>query len=213
MGKSKAHSEVYDSLLKDVNSLIALHPATTGTSGRPPGDTGPLLRSSVVLLHTAWENYVEQLALETHEFLLQEIGIDHSKLPHELRSRLGSLKNPWLLAGDSWQSAARDAVGGEVDKLNTPNVGNAEALLEVACGFKAGLHGISWANMSNASVRTKIDEFVEDIRGEIVHKGTTPGSLDKNGVKYWIRFFENVSSRLDSKAGAHLSSVTGASPW
>ena len=57
MGNSKAYSDRFDSLMQDVRNLDALHPAVKGTPGRPPGDTGPLLRSMVVLLHTAWENW------------------------------------------------------------------------------------------------------------------------------------------------------------
>src|ERR1700683_1711879 len=92
-------SQTYDSLIQDVQNLITLHPSTEGTRGRPAGDTGPLLRSAVVLLHTAWENYVERVAIEGLEFLLGQIGSDHPKLHHALEQKLAALKNPWALAG------------------------------------------------------------------------------------------------------------------
>jgi len=74
VGNSQAFSQTYDSLIQDVQNLITLHPSTEGTRGRPAGDTGPLLRSAVVLLHTAWENYVERVAVEGLDFLLGQIG-------------------------------------------------------------------------------------------------------------------------------------------
>ena len=58
-----------------------------------------------------------------------------------------------------------------------------------------------------------VDEFVHDIRGEIVHRGTTLGPLHKGGVKEWISFFDGLVSRLDEKIGTHLETETGVAPW
>lgn len=213
MGNSKAYSETFDSLMQDVQNLDALHPAPKGTPGRPPGDTGPLLRSMVVLLHTAWENYVEQVSLEGLNFLLEEIGQDHTKLPRALKVKVAAAKNPWALAGVLWQTEGREAVRREASKLNTPNVENSEALLDLALGMPEALHGIRWQKMSSPKVIANIDEFVHDIRGEIVHKGSTPGKLNKAGVGSWITFFANLTLRLDNKIGDHLLAEAGAKPW
>jgi hypothetical protein len=213
MGSSKAYSETFHSLMQDVQNLDALHPAPKGTPGRPPGDSGPLLRSIVVLLHTAWENYVEQVALEGLDFLLEEIGQDHTKLPHALKAKVAVAKNPWALAGILWQTEAREAVRREAAKLNTPNVANTESLLDLALGMPEALHGVRWQKMSNPKVVANIDEFVHDIRGEIVHKGSTPGTLNKADVGAWITFFANLTLRLDNKIGEYLLSVSGAKPW
>jgi hypothetical protein len=213
VGNSQAYSQTYGSLTQDVQNLITLHPSTEGTPGRPAGDTGPLLRSAVVLLHTAWENYVERVAVEGLDFLLGQIGSDHTKLHPALEQKLAALKNPWALAGTGWQAEARNAVGREVGRLNTPNVENTEKLLDLAIGLPDALHGISWPKMAKAKVLANVDEFVHDIRGEIVHKGTTPGPLHKGGVKSWINFFDGLVSRLDQKIGTHLETETGSAPW
>jgi len=192
---------------------MTLHPSTQGTPGRPAGDTGPLLRSALVLLHTAWENYVERVAIEGLDFLLGQIGADHTKLPKALKQELGALKDPWALAGTGWQAKARDAVNQEVGRLNTPGVQNTEHLLDLAIGLPDGLHDISWQKMGKAQVLANVDEFVHDIRGEIVHKGTTLGPLHKGGVEDWISFFDRLVSRLDKKIGTHLETKTGSAPW
>jgi hypothetical protein len=213
VGNSRAYSQTYDSLVQDVQNLITLHPSTEGTRGRPAGDTGPLLRSAVVLLHTAWENYVECMAVEGLDFLLGQIGSDHTKLHHALEQKLAASKNPWALAGTGWQAEARNAVGREAGRLNTPNVENTEKLLDLAIGLPDALHGISWPKVGKAKVLVNVDEFVHDIRGEIVHRGATPGPLHKGGVKSWIKFFDGLVSRLDEKIGMHLETETGARPW
>jgi hypothetical protein len=213
VGNSRAYSQTYDSLIQDVQNLITLHPSAEGTRGRPAGDTGPLLRSAVVLLHTAWENYVERVALEGLDFSLSRIGSDHTKLHHALKQKLAALKNPWALAGSGWQTEARHAVASEAGRLNTPNVENTERLIDLAIGLPDALHDISWPKMAKVSVLANVDEFVHDIRGEIVHKGTTPGPLHKAGVKSWINFFDGLVSRLDARIGKHLDTETGTAPW
>lgn len=199
--------------MADVQNLMTLHPSEQGTRGRPAGDTGPLLRSTIVLLHTAWENYVEQVALEGLMFLLAEIGDDHTKLHKTMRQKLGELKNPWALAGVGWQSEARAVVEREAGKLNTPNVGNAEELLDLAFGLQGAVNLVSWQGVSSTKVVDNVNEFVHDIRGEIVHKGVTPGPLGKGGVASWIAFFQGLVPRLDEKIRAHLAATVGKSPW
>jgi hypothetical protein len=213
VGNSQAYSQTYDSLILDVQNLITLHPSAKGTRGRPAGDTGPLLRSAIVLIHTAWENYVERVAIEGLDFLLGQIEFDHTKLHHALEQKLAALKNPWALAGTGWQSEARNAVDREAGRLNTPNVENTEQLLDLAIGLSDALHNISWPKMGKAKVLVNVDVFVHDIRGEIVHRGTTPGPLHKSGVESWVNFFDGLVSRLDKKIGTHLETGTGTAPW
>lgn len=208
-----AYSQTYHSLLQDVQNLVTLHPSQSGTAGRPAGDTGPLLRSTIVLLHTAWENYVEQVAVEGLEAVLTWAGSDDSKLHTTMRQKLGALKDPWALAGSGWQTQARTALGREVGRLNTPNVANSEALLALAVGLPEALHHVSWQGIREARVLDRIDTFVHDIRGEIVHKGTVPGPLNKGGVESWINFFESLVPRVDGKLASHLATVTGGAPW
>ncbi len=203
---SSAYAMTYQSLMDDVQNLLVAHPAQSGSPGRPAGDTRPLLRSAIVLLHTARENYVEQIAIEGLDDLLKRIGADHTKLPHRLRSEVGKVKNPWALAGDGWQSEARDVVERKANSLNTPNVSNTEDLLHLAIGLPNALHNVSWRGASNQKIRDNLDEFVHDIRGEIVHKGKTLGPLHKSGVEYWINFFNRLVSQIDSTVHENLLS-------
>ncbi|WP_445337605.1 HEPN domain-containing protein [Clavibacter sp. CFBP 8614] len=213
MTHSRAFSETFDSLIKDVQNLITLWPGEEGSRGRPAGDTGPLLRSTVVLLHTAWENYVEQVSLEGLEFILVETGDDHNKLPRAMKRKLGEGKDPWALAGSGWKTKARETLAREAGNLNTPNVSNSEKLIELATGAEGALHLVSWRNMGNDKVVKEIDAFVRDIRGEIVHKGKTPGPLHKSGVLSWINFFVTLVEKLDNRVAEDMTQRFGKSPW
>jgi hypothetical protein len=69
------------------------------------------------------------------------------------------------------------------------------------------------AQHGHAKVLANVNEFVHDIRGQIVHRGTTPGPLHKDGVKSWIGFFDALVSRLDKKVVTHIKAKTGTEPW
>ena len=213
MGNSQAYAVTYDALMKDVVNLLDNHPSGAGSSGRPPGDTGPLLRSTIVLLHTAWENYVETVALEATDFLLSSIADDHARLHHALRRKLGERKDPWALAGDAWKVEARNAVQGAAGSLNTPDVLNTEQLIDLAIGLPAVMHDLKWKGRARDSAISELNSFVLDVRGEIVHKGTTPSALDKNGVRHWVTFVEGLVPRMDARIAEHLAARLGAAPW
>ncbi|MBF4575180.1 HEPN domain-containing protein [Frondihabitans sp. VKM Ac-2883] len=83
MGDSRAYSTTLASLMEDVRRLLAFYPNANDSSETTDNEAGPLLRSAVVLLHTAWENYVEQLAVEG---FIQGTGPTRSKS----RSLVGS---------------------------------------------------------------------------------------------------------------------------
>lgn len=100
----------------------------------------------------------------------------------------------------------------EAGKLNAPNRAKTEALLELATGLPDVLSDISWQGRSASSVQTELDDFIV-IRGEIVHKGQTPGELDKPGVESWISFFDRLTERVDAKIARHLDTTFSVSPW
>jgi hypothetical protein len=208
---------VFDKIDSDVDSLLALHPAMANPGrGRPAGDTGPLLRSAIVLIHTAWENYFEQALLETSQFILASIGSDWSKMPAGLRKVAGDhakKKDPWDLAGDGWRRIAAAHVEKRVAALNTPNSENVEELTKECLGIGDVLDGCGWRKNPPQTVRDHLNEFVHDVRGEIVHKGSTPSPLHLAGVRAWRDFFERLVGEFDAHVADEIRKEFGARPW
>lgn len=98
--------------------------------------------------------------------------------------------------------------------LNTPNCENTETLIAFATGLDDALAGLAWQRHQDSQQnRDDLDEFVHDIRGQIVHKGTTPDRLNKGGVKSWISFIQHVSEGVDLKLADHLESESCTRPW
>jgi hypothetical protein len=215
---SSRASEIYNKLTLDASTLLDYHPTSQSgvpASGRPPGDTGPLLRSTVVLLHTAWENYIENAVLEAAQVMLDAVGADHKKLPPRLWRALESSgqKNPWSLANEGWISEADNFISNKVARLNTPSCHNVDELVEVCLGISGVLDSCRWQNASNEYVRAQLDLFVRDVRGEIVHKGTTPGALNKTGVREWRAFLDKLVARIDGALPQQFETVYGRYPW
>lgn len=192
-------------VLDDVASLLEHHPAQADPKpGRPAGPGyGHLLRSGVALCYTAWEVYVEEALLETVELLMEDT--EPVDLPGTLREWVAEAKpSPWAFVGDEWRSevitlVARRIEGDDKGRygFNTASVGNVDGLYRQVLGVSP-ICGVKWKGRSNAMVRREISQLVE-IRGEIVHKGTTPSALNLNGVRTWSDFVTRVCDKFDDQ--------------
>ena len=195
--------EAAANLLSDVDSLLENHPASKGPKpGKPAGPGyGPLLRSGTALCYTAWEVYVEEALIETVEWLLE--NLQPQELPQAMRDWVAKeSSDPWAFVGDSWRSEVlrlvRNRVEGDAQGrrgFNTASVHNVKSLYREILGFDP-LQGIRWQNKSNTAVRADIALLVQ-VRGEIVHKGTTPGALNLGGVRGWADFVRRLTEKFD----------------
>lgn len=193
------------SLLGDVGSLLDHHPAQKDPKpGKPSGPGyGPLLRAGTALCYTAWEVYVEEALLETVQWLLDNKSAED--LPPSLRSWVAEQSgDPWAFVGDSWRSAVLQLVRSRLEGdgqgrygFNTASVANVEALYNNILGFSP-LREIRWQKKANPSVRKDISTLVE-VRGEIVHRGTTPGVLSLRGVRAWAGFVRRLTEKFDER--------------
>lgn len=194
-------------MLDDVDSLLAYHPeADRPVQATGPDTTGdPLLRSCVSLVYTAWEVYVEE-SLIWAVGMLVERG-DPSKLPDRLRAwvsekMLGETPDVWQLAGDGWRAVTMklvtDHVRGDGSARYGLNTASPEKVMELHKNLlgKQPLNNISWQGRPNKSVKRELALLVS-VRGEIVHKGVTPGTLNLIGTQDWRDFMLRTCVRLD----------------
>lgn len=202
--------EASGSHIADVRSLLEHHPASKLTGpGRPVAAPGidPLLRACVSLCYTAWEVYVEEALRETVEDLLGRLDAD--ELPSKLRDWVGGVakSDPWLFAGTGWKQVIRDELSRRIDGVggksgfNTASPDNVIALYKSVLGFEP-LTAVSWQAYGNDKVLSSLGDLVS-LRGEIVHKGTTPGGLDIQGVRDWVAFVERLCQKFDARMASY----------
>ena len=104
----------FDENCKDVERLLAIHKDIAGHApGRKYG-VEVLNKSAIVLICAFWEAYIEDLADEALDAMVNGVA-DFNKLPLDLRKRLAKAVktnpndlSPWDLAGNGWQTALRN---------------------------------------------------------------------------------------------------------
>lgn len=192
-------------LLGDVDSLLDHHPAQRDPKpGKPTGPGyGPLLRAGTALCYTAWEVYVEEALLETTRCLLD--NDDAQNLPSAMRSwAVEQSRDPWAFVGDSWKATVMELLRSRLEGdeqgrngFNSASVPKVEGLYKQILGYSP-IRDIRWPKRSNQSVREQISLLVH-VRGEIVHRGSTPGALTLGGVRGWASFVRRLTEKFDER--------------
>lgn len=213
-----AHAR-FDANAADVNRLLEIHGLVGGTD---PGRRGPALqvlnRSGVVLVCAIWEAYVEDLAAEALQHLVDHVSAP-SHLPKGLRkmvaAELRASKNdlgPWELADDGWKRylAARLTRFQQARNrgLNTPKASNIESLFSDAIGLERVSADWYWAGMSRDRARQKLNEFVS-LRGDIAHRGAVPG-VQRGRVESFLNHVERLVGKTDGTVNAFVLRECGS---
>lgn len=190
-------------LLSDVDSLLDHHPAQKDPKpGKPAGaGYGPLLRAGTALCYTAWEVYIEEALLETVKWHVDQNAPE--ALPQALQDWVvNQSPGPWNFVGDSWRETVVELVRSRLEGddqgrfgFNTASVPRIESLYFGILGFSP-LRDIRWQKKSNQSVRKDIQTLVS-VRGEVVHRGTTPGALSLGSVRAWADFVRRLATKFD----------------
>jgi hypothetical protein len=205
---------VFEKLEHDVNVLLTLHTGS-GSPGRPTGNNGPLLRSALVLLVTAWENYVEQVLSEAIDHVVPTIATDPTLLSPFLREAVANQaeKAVWAVIGDGWLDVARKRLNHEISTFNNAASRQVNDLVKNVLGIESILDVVSWPQYDAAKAQAELTSLVNDVRGEIVHRGTTPGSLNLAGVRSWRIFMKHLVRCFDEALAEAVATRYGSRPW
>jgi hypothetical protein len=205
---------IFQKLDQDVNVLLGLH-SGSGSPGRPTGNNGPLLRSALVLLVTAWENYVEQVLMEAVDHVTPVIAANPRLLSPYLQTAVArkAKDSVWDVVGDGWLKVARKRLDHEIGSFNNAAGRQVNELVDQVLGLEAILDSVSWQAVSPAKAQADLTELVNDIRGEIVHRGTTPGDLGLPGVRSWRRFMSNLVRNFDEALSDVVAKRYGSCSW
>lgn len=205
---------VYQQIDNDVEALLGLHTGS-GEPGRPVGNNAPLLRSAIVLLVTAWENYVEQAITEVFNHAEPAIRSDHNLLSAHLRSAVAkkAKDDPWAVVHDGWLTVARARAAYEIRSFNNAATKQTNQLVHEVLGCADVLDSVGWQAVSSTKAQADLTELVNDIRGEIVHRGTTPGNLNLPAVRNWRRFLGNLVKSFDKALADAAEGRYGSRPW
>ena len=207
---SKAFDKFERYMLKDVKSLIKAHD-DLNHSGRGRRGLGHITCSAVVMLCAAWELYLEELIIESVEYLNLKNDLP-SQLPLDVRKTLAKyVKNHdhnlkvLDIAGEGWKYCLLEHSKSEVEKLNSPKKSPVNQLFNKFLGIR---------KISDCWNYSDIDEFVK-IRGSIAHKGSHADYVNIITLKTYLIEICNTALETDNYVAEYLKSNTasGSMSW
>jgi len=180
-----------------------------------------LNKSAIVLLVACWEAFVEDLATDAFDYLLQ-YGHDHTVFPPKLLAlatkdvrESQDARAVWRLAGDGWRDvlqAHRQVTLAElVGKVNTPRPRQVDAMFENLLGVRISSEW-RWQGMSATSARQLLEDLVI-LRGDIAHRVTTSRYVYKKNVVDAAYLIFRLAARSSNYVRKFVRKQTGQYPW
>lgn len=207
---------------EDIQQLWAIHEEYAGEGrGRKHG-VEVLNRSAIVFVTAIWESFVEDLAQEAFEFLIDNAP-NSDFIPQKIKNFIATSvltqKDPsrvWEVADLRWK---RVLIAHKVTVLekwlgnfNTPKTEPVKSLFEQLLGMPNISSTWRWKGMSSRKAEDKLDQFIT-MRGDIAHRlrhGKSVGKAD--GYRYLLHVI-NIAYRTEWAVAEHLANTTGIDPW
>ena len=201
--------------VKDVRLLIATGP---GNGSRKRIER----KAAVVLFAASWEAFIEDLAEASFKFLLKN-SPTHEKIPSAVKSvsveKLRSSNDPrdvWQLAGRGWKKVLKDhghkCIEKFVQKMNTPDTKNIDAMFLSLIGMKDLSQNWSWRGSPPKYARKKLENFLR-LRGQIAHRVATDEAISSQMVSAHVDFIFRLAVTSHNAVRSHLLRVTKKDPW
>lgn len=192
--------------------LLEVHRAV---NPRGPGrrDLQHVTHSGVVMLCAAWELYLEQVLVESVEYIC-ESSLEANDLPVAVRKQLVIYSNEGkdelsslMLCGDGWKQLYRKGAESTIGRLNTPKSTPVDQMFRSNLGIQ---------NLSDfwGSQRYPIDEFVST-RGEIAHRGRDAPYVKAKELQQFITLVKKSVIQTDNGLCDYLRKIAAGTrqPW
>ena len=208
--------------MRDVERLLEIHAELTGQEKGRRSGVEVLNKSAIVLITAAWEAFVEDLAIEGFDFLLNNAST-HDAIPSKVRGLVGEdllkasdSKDLWKLADMGWKSILKThkkkyhkRYAGD---LNTPKYKQIDTLFESLLGIRSVSRFWYWQRQSADYSRTRLDKYIT-VRGQIAHRASTEESITKLYVKEYANFIYRLAVKTANRTSTHIHKLVEADPW
>ena len=192
----------FDQNLTEVDRLVDIHSQISGSGPGYKHNVQVLNKSSLVLLVSCWEAYIEELAKNSFDAMLTSAkGPDVFPI-HVLDLAAKEIKKDnnsiWALHGDGWKNELikhREKILSKYTEgasFNTPSPKNIDKLISELIGLTSLSSNWYWPKMKAENAREKL-EWLISFRGEIAHKVATSSSAYKSQVHEYRDFLDRLS--------------------
>ena len=182
-------------VLKDADEVLDAQVQLNATMVPPPAPgalwgVGALNRAAVVMLVSAWEAYIEQVAIEAVEALRPAGPVPLGCWP-----------------------ALYASVKASVGQLHQPNVQHVKMLISGSIGLADITASWTWAGVTVGDACQRLENAV-GMRNRVAH-GVNPRPLIQTAYAAGLQvFFQQLASHTDAGIRDFLMNILGiASPW
>lgn len=196
--------------MKSVDNVLSF--AKTG-QGKPSAAERSLFVASVALSYAVWENFAEDLAVESVTFVAQKL--DPARVPEAARKFIErNNTSPWQLAvhpgwRELWVERLREEAKGRVDEERSFGLLTADTKGVRRIFGYIGLDPFKGAEDSDTD---SLDDLVR-LRGEIVHTGQAPKGFLKSDATGSETVVKTVAESIDQSVGKQIQELVGQAPW
>ena len=209
--------------MSEVARLMDIHKAVAGAGPGRKRDVQILNKSAVIITLACWEAYVEDLAKNAFEHMLN-VADDPSVFPEHVLAMAGKrivkagALDVWSLADEGWKAALSVHKSEILNKyivkgsFNTPSCDNIDRLYSELVGLTSASNEFYWPGMSNDKARQKLQNLIE-LRGEIAHRVESSTAVYKKDVEAYQKFIKRLATILHNRTLALIYARTTTTPW
>ena len=208
--------------MDEVNKLVKLH--TTIGGGKVGNKTGinVLNKSAIVLVVACWEAFIEDLAKNAFNKLLEYCSTPN-QLPKPIRTFVMEYikKDPnqeraWDLAGEGWKEILEEykevVLQRYLFRFNTPTQENIDNLFLELIGFKRLSKFWVWEWNTNSRVCNRLQGLIQQ-RHQIAHQVQASKAPRKDDVLTSTRLVQSLAAVTSNRVALYLYKVTKKDPW
>lgn len=190
-------------LIRDVDELIDAYEVLKDANRK---NLGCISRSGILMLCASWEFYIEELLLESIDYLNNK-SLDIGELPTEVKKQIGirirKEKNeikPLELAESGWRVIWRAYAKIDTEILNTPNQEKLDNLYKKHLGIS------KVSDFWNTYEPEEINEFIRT-RGKIAHKGRSVRGVQIITLRNYFDMIKSTAIDVDSNIALELKRI------
>lgn len=223
---STKHVENFKANIADVIRLLQIHRDLSGSErGRRVG-MECLNKSAIVLILASWEAFVEDLAENAFDCMLENAAA-HSTFPrHVLDLAWSGFKktntnDAFMNISVGWQNVLKSHRSAILEKyivrssFNTPSAANCNSLFTELIGLAPFTGCWTWkitrANVTPQNAEAELASLI-DLRGEIAHRAAPANAVRKAVVVKYAKLVTRLAVRSHNLVRAYLTGCLNFDP-
>lgn len=213
---SDAHTRFAQSR-KDILMLWHIHAEVAGSGKGRRHRADVLNRAAIVFISACWESYVEDVAREAFDSLLERTSTP-TAFPPKVRTlaakQLRESKDErriWELAGSGWKKILADhrdlVLDAWLKDFNTPKADQVKDLFAGLLNLRDITTNWVWSDISAEQACAKLNYYIA-IRGNIAHRTKHNEVVYKNAGKDFMSHVVKLVDKTDEALAAHVQALT-----